>query len=76
MWHLVEDVHHGFGGKVLQVLSVLAEALKELHASQHNQWLLQKHNTELRDHNTAAAHAHNANKCRQNKLLSQKIQQQ
>lgn len=46
-WHLVEDVHHGFGGKVLQVLSVLAQALKELHASQHNQWLLQKHNTEL-----------------------------
>lgn len=56
--HLIEDVHHGFTGQVLQVLSVLAEALEELHTSQHHLRLLQRHRTELRERNTAAARTH------------------
>lgn len=50
--HLIEDVCHGLGGQVLQVLPVLAEALEELHTSQHHLRLLKKHKTALRDHKT------------------------
>lgn len=50
--HLIEDVCHGLGGQVLQVLSVLAEALEELHTSQHHLRLLKKQKTVLRDHKT------------------------
>lgn len=48
--HLVEDVHHGLRGKVLHMLSVLAEALEELHTPEHHLRLLQT---------TTHTHTHN-----------------
>lgn len=41
--YLVEDVHHGLTGKVPEVLPVLAETLKELHASQQHLRFLDRH---------------------------------
>ena len=34
--HVREDVHHGLGGKVLEVVSVLREGLEQLDTSQHH----------------------------------------